>query len=67
MKKFFAVLMVGVLAMCATIVEEQPAQAQVVVSNRCCDSAGNIRCVLGAFYPVGNGCFCYGQGYGWVC
>jgi len=33
----------------------------------CCDFYGNRRCALNDWYPVGNPCFCYGQGNGYVC
>lgn len=39
----------------------------VPVTRQCCDSAGVIRCVLVNWTPLGNSCYCYGQGWGWAC
>jgi len=33
----------------------------------CCDQFGNRRCQLVQSMPFGSSCFCYGQGYGYVC
>lgn len=34
----------------------------------CCDQFGNSRCqMVNGPQPIGSSCFCYGQGYGWVC
>jgi len=33
----------------------------------CCDQFGNRRCRLVQPMPVGSACFCFGQGYGYVC
>jgi|GEM_PF-2441191 len=33
----------------------------------CCDQFGNRRCQLVQPLPVGSSCFCFGQGYGYVC
>jgi len=65
MKKVISILvalMVGIVFFAPA----DEAQAQVI-SNRCCDAAGNVRCLMNTYGPVGLGCFCYGQGSGWVC
>jgi hypothetical protein len=46
---------------------ETEADAQVLLTLKCCDSYGNVRCVLQNWTPVGNNCFCYGQGWGYAC
>lgn len=66
MKRVISVLVALAIGI-AVIAPSDVAQAQVVYSNRCCDGAGNVRCIMGAFGPVGGGCFCYGQGNGWIC
>ena len=33
----------------------------------CCDQFGYKRCQLVQPMPIGSPCFCYGQGYGYVC
>ena len=33
----------------------------------CCDQFGYKRCRLVQPMPIGSSCFCYGQGYGYVC
>lgn len=43
------------------------APGQVIYGNYCCDAWDIRRCVLVQPFPVGAGCFCYGQGAGWVC
>lgn len=40
---------------------------QVGWGGYCCDAWGYRRCILDAYYPLGSGCFCFGQGNGWVC
>lgn len=67
MKKLFAVLFVTFVGF-MIFAPEQSAEAQpVVVSNRCCDAWNNVRCIQVNFTPVGNPCFCNGQGYGHTC
>lgn len=67
MKKFISGLVV-LAALVAFAAPEHKAEAQVVYSYSCCDSAGNVRCLLNnGPFPIGNTCFCYGQGYGVVC
>jgi hypothetical protein len=66
MKKFIGVLLalsvVGAVAM-----PERKADAQVVYSRKCCDNSATVRCILDDWTPVGNPCFCYGQGWGYTC
>lgn len=66
MKKLFSVLLV-VVAGIAFIAPVQTAEAQVIYGLQCCDSNAVIRCKLVNWTPVGNPCFCPGQGYGIVC
>lgn len=40
---------------------------QVIYTRKCCDGAGNVRCILENWTPVNNPCFCYGQGWGYAC
>ena len=66
MKKVFAALFavaIGVVVFCPA----QESDAQVLLSRKCCDTGNNIRCFLDDWYPVGDGCFCPGQGVGHVC
>lgn len=66
MKKFIAVIgfvMVAIFV-CAPTLESE---AQPAMSLRCCDGYGNIRCSLENWTPIGNPCFCYGQGWGYTC
>ena len=66
MKKVIASVLAA-LSIAAIALPEHKAEAQIVLwSNRCCDSWGNVRCIINPT-PVGNGCFCYGQGTGFVC
>lgn len=45
----------------------EPASAQYIVyTQRCCDGAGYVRCFINPT-PVGNSCYCYGQGWGYAC
>jgi len=38
-----------------------------VLGYYCCDQFGYRRCQLVQPLPIGGSCFCYGQGYGYVC
>ena len=42
-------------------------RSQVMWGRYCCDYTWIRRCVLESSYVVGEPCFCYGQGAGWVC
>lgn len=66
MKKLISILVVGMILV-GVLAPSQPAEAQVLMSRKCCDVAGNVRCVLENWTPVGNACFCYGQGWGVTC
>lgn len=65
MKKLIAILLsaaaIGVVSATAA-----PVEAQVIMVNRCCDNGGYARCNIN-WTPVGNACFCYGQGWGYAC
>lgn len=74
MKKVFvlSVLILGLFSI--TDMSVKAAQApkpekieQVLMSLKCCDGTGTVRCILGAYTPVGNACYCYGQGWGYTC
>jgi hypothetical protein len=41
-------------------------QPEQVLGGYCCDANGVRRCVINPS-PVNTGCYCYGQGNGWVC
>lgn len=45
----------------------KPEPAQVIYSINCCDGNAIIRCKLINWTPVGNACFCNGQGWGYAC
>lgn len=66
MKKVFAGLFAVILGI-IVIAPEQKAEAQVVYTRQCCDAGGAVRCLLVNWTPVGNPCFCYGQGWGNAC
>jgi hypothetical protein len=66
MKKLFGILLAAVIGV-AVVLPEQKADAQVVYSRQCCDGNGVIRCYLVNWTPVGNSCFCPGQGWGYTC
>ena len=65
MKKVFAGVFAVILGI-MVIAPEHKAEAQVV-TRQCCDANGVVRCMLINWTPVGNSCFCYGQGYGVAC
>lgn len=66
MKKFICGLLAA-LTIGIVIAPSQPAEAQVVVSNRCCDAWDVVRCIQINWTPVGGLCYCDGQGYGHTC
>lgn len=66
MKKLFGLLLALAVGV-AVIAPSTPAEAQVVYSRQCCDGAGVVRCYLVNWTPVGNACFCPGQGWGTTC
>lgn len=43
------------------------AQAQQWFGGYCCDMTGAPRCVLNGLFPLGNPCYCFGLGSGYVC
>jgi len=67
MKKLISSILIALFVGIVVIAPSAPAEAQVVYSNRCCDGNGTIRCLMNVVGPIGSGCFCYGQGNGWVC
>lgn len=66
MKKLFTGIVAFALCL-AIVAPERQADAQVVVTNRCCDTANVIRCFTPTVAPLGTPCFCYGQGNGHSC
>ena len=46
---------------------EQVAPPAPQMGYYCCDQFGYKRCQLVQPMPIGSPCFCYGQGYGYVC
>jgi len=65
MKKIISALLalaVGIIVIAPT----SNAEAQVV-TNRCCDLSGAVRCLMPVMAPIGSGCVCFGQGTGLVC
>lgn len=51
-----------------TVLQDKPVQDQyVTLTKSCCDGNGNVRCFLINWTPVGNDCYCYGQGWGFAC
>jgi hypothetical protein len=64
MKKIITVILAALAIFAAapsTSVEAQP-----VYVGYCCDGGGFRRCVINPT-PLGNPCFCYGQGWGYAC
>ena len=66
MKKVIGTLLVFVIGI-VVLAPAKPAEAQVTYTLNCCDSSAVIRCTLINWTPVGNPCFCYGQGWGYAC
>ena len=66
MKKIISLILASLFIGIVVIAPSSPAQAQVL-SNRCCDYSGTIRCIMGAYGPLGTECFCFGQGTGVIC
>lgn len=67
MKKVITFLITVSVVFCIASSTEKPAEAQYVVYSRyCCDGFGNVRCVINPT-PLGNPCYCYGQGAGYTC
>ena len=61
----FGIMMIA-LAGLIVATPTKEADAQVVLGAYCCDGGGVRRCVIG-LTPIGNACFCYGQGWGVAC
>ena len=66
MKKIVSAIIAATLLACV-ILPEQKAEAQVLYSNRCCDSNLIIRCIIAPAAPVGYPCWCFNQGAGTTC
>lgn len=60
-------LCLALVALASVTVPSTPADAQVVLSRKCCDASGQVRCIINEWAPVGTGCYCFGQGNGYVC
>lgn len=68
MKKFFGLAMFALLAFTLVSIQvPEEADAQPTHSKQCCDGYGIIRCRLINWTPLGNDCFCPGQGWGYAC
>jgi hypothetical protein len=65
MKKFIALILVSFVGL--SFVGVKSSEAQVPYGARCCDAYGLARCGLVNPVPVGNPCFCPGQGWGYTC
>lgn len=65
MKKFIC----GVIAALtiAVVVAPKQAEAQVVLSNICCDQWNVPRCYQINWTPINGLCYCDNQGYGHTC
>lgn len=66
MKKVICLLLT-IVSLACIMAPSHEAEAQIVYSRKCCDGNGVVRCILENWTPVGNPCFCYGQGSGWTC
>jgi hypothetical protein len=67
MKKLLGILFAAFVGV-AVLAPTQSAEAQPALGNYCCDGASNHRYVIGnGPLPIGGSCFCYGQGYSFVC
>jgi hypothetical protein len=77
MKKLIGLILFSALAFCmfgttdtaqaAPVPGPKPVPEQVIYSRKCCDNSATVRCILVDWTPVGNPCFCYGQGWGYTC
>ena len=67
MKKFIGVLLALSVVGAVSLPERKADAQQVVYTRKCCDASGNVRCYTINWTPVGNDCFCYGQGWGYAC
>jgi len=65
MKKIIIVTLIGIGI--GILGASKDAGAQVLLSNRCCDTFNVVRCLQVNFTPVGGPCFCVGQGNGHTC
>lgn len=68
MKKIIALLLsifVVTLLLCGSHSSE--AEAQPIMTLQCCDADNIVRCRLVNWTPLGNPCFCSGQGWGHAC
>lgn len=65
MKKVIGILLAAVIGL--AVVAPTNADAQVIYTRKCCDASGAVRCILVNWTPVGDSCFCFGQGYGYAC
>lgn len=65
MKKFVILLLSVMFIACVVPVKTEP--RVVPISNRCCDSFNNVRCVMAPAAQVGSACYCFNQGTGHVC
>lgn len=66
-KNKLAIVSLAILLISVISSTSDNAEAQVILSRKCCDNNGYVRCILVDWTPVGNPCFCYGQGYGTTC
>lgn len=61
------IVLISCVFMLVIYSSENKAEAQVVLSRKCCDASGTVRCILENWTPLHNDCFCYGQGTGYAC
>lgn len=66
MKKILAAMIGFVMFGSLLIIAPNKSEAQPAWGGYCCDASWIRRCVVPAA-PIGVGCFCYGQGSGFVC
>lgn len=73
MKKLIGIASLCALALClfGNSTQAAPGPKPVVIEQPlggyCCDAYNYRRCLLVLATPVGNPCFCEGQGWGHVC
>lgn len=67
MKKKVIVALLAIAAIVVVMAPSHKADAQILYGSYCCDGNGVRRCVLVNPLPVNTGCFCVGQGNGFVC
>jgi hypothetical protein len=51
----------------AVVPTENQSKVKILFSKQCCDGDNVVRCILINWTPLGDPCYCYGQGWGYAC